>query len=68
MDGKYAGQTVAGCQQFTVGPPPPPPQLSYVDQSIPHFTEIPQMFQLYYQGEYGLWKPILVHYYWSAHT
>jgi len=52
-----AGQTVAGAQQFTVGPPQPPPpppslQLSYVDQPapVPHFTQIPQMFQLYYQG------------------
>jgi len=51
---------VAGAQQFTVGPPQPPPppppslQLSYVDQTVPHFTQIPQMFQLYYQGEHGV--------------
>jgi len=36
-------------------PLPPPPasslQLPYVDQIVPHFTQIPQMFQLYYQGE-----------------
>ena len=54
-----AGQTVAGDPQYTLGlaplpppPPPPPPslQLSYVDQTVPHFTQIPQMFRLYYQG------------------
>jgi len=51
---RVTGQTVTGVQQFNVGPPPPPLQLSYIDQSVPHFTQIPQMFQLYYQGEHGV--------------
>jgi len=52
------GQTAAGGQQLLVGPPAPPPlpapslHLSYIDQTVPHFTQIPQMFQLYYQGAY----------------
>jgi len=61
MRGEYcAGQTVAAAQQVMVRPPPPVPpplppalalQLSYVDQTVPHFTQIPHMFQFYYQGE-----------------
>jgi len=59
MGAESTGQTIVEGQQFAVGPPPPPPpplpppslQLSYVDQTVPHFTQIPQMFQLYYQGE-----------------
>ena len=62
----FADQNVAGSHhQFIVGSPappqtpmlppqpaPPPLQLPYVDQTVPHFTQIPQMFHLYYQGEY----------------
>jgi len=58
VGGESTGQTMVEGQQFAVGPPPPPPplpppslQLTYVDQAVPHFTQIPQMFQLYYQGE-----------------
>jgi len=51
--------TVAGAgQQFTACPPPPPLppapplQLPYIDHTVPHFTQIPQMFHLYYHGVY----------------